>query len=219
MPETRAVLFDLDGTLVDTAPDLVRALNATLVAEGEAPLDYASVRPHVSNGAGALLRLAWGEAVAADESARLHRAFLDRYAADIARESRLFPGMAELLGALRARSWQWGVVTNKPAWLTEPLLDALDLRRHAACVVSGDTLTARKPDPAPILHACQLIGSDAAHTIYVGDAERDIIAGRSAGTRTLVALFGYIEPGADPHAWGADALLEQPGDLLQHLED
>ena len=211
------VLFDLDGTLIDTAPDMVRALNELLAAEGRASFDYEQVRPHVSNGAAALLRLAFGDDVARDESDRRHHEFLQRYAADIARDSRPFPGIEALLDEIERRGMAWGVVTNKPGWLTEPLLSALDLASRAACIVSGDTLAQRKPDPAPILHACHRIPTRPQCTIYVGDAERDIAAGRAAGTRTMVALFGYIEPGGQPGSWGADALLAQPQDLWAHV--
>ncbi len=217
MRDTDAVLFDLDGTLIDTAPDLIRALNDVLAAEGRAPLDYEAVRPHVSNGAAALLRLAFGDTVAGDETAHHHRTFLERYARDIARESRPFPGITALLDELEAQGMRWGVVTNKPGWLTEPLLEALGLRQRAACIVSGDSLSTRKPDPAPIHYACRTAGTIASRAIYVGDAERDIVAGRAAGSRTLVALFGYIEPEADPATWGADGMIEQPDELWRHL--
>jgi len=217
MTDIDTVLFDLDGTLVDTAPDMARALNAVLAAEGRPALPLATLRPHVSNGAAGLLRLAFGDSVAEDETTRLHADFLAHYAADIARASSLFPGKADLLDELEAASLHWGVVTNKPGWLTDPLLRALDLHHRMACVVAGDTIDRRKPDPAPILYACERAGTTPGATVYVGDAERDISAGRAAGTRTLVALFGYLEPGAQPESWGADGMLAVPAELRDHV--
>lgn len=218
MTPTELILFDLDGTLVDTAPDMVRALNELLVDEGRAPLAYAEARYHVSHGAAGLLHLAYGPDVAADDTTRRHREFLERYGADPARDSQLFPGIQALLDEIEASGRRWGVVTNKPDWLTRPVLDALELAPRAACVVAGDTLAVRKPDPRPITHACRLAGTTPQHAVYIGDAERDIVAGRSAGSRSYVALFGYIAPSDDPQSWGADALLTRPGDLWQHIE-
>lgn len=217
MSDIDAVLFDLDGTLIDTAPDMVRALNVILAAEGRPALPLAVGRPHVSNGATGLLRAAFGDDPSIAEGSSRHAAFLQHYAADLARESRLFPGMADALARIEAAGLAWGVVTNKPGWLTDPLLRALDLERRAACVVSGDTVARRKPAPDPILHACACLDTTPARTVYVGDAERDIAAGRAAGSRTLVALFGYIEPGGDPFAWGADGMLAEPAELRHHL--
>lgn len=217
MTDIDTILFDLDGTLVDTAPDMVRALNEVLAAEGRSALALEQLRPHVSNGAAALLQFAFGDAVAGDEGTRLRRSFLDCYAVDIARDSRTFPGIDRMLAEIETAGLRWGVVTNKPGWLTEPLLAELGLARRAACIVSGDTLARSKPDPAPIRHACELAATRPERTVYVGDALRDIEAGRAAGTVTLVALFGYIEPGAKPVEWGADGMLEQPADLWHHV--
>lgn len=215
--EANAVLFDLDGTLVDTAPDMVRAVNALLVAEGRTPQALADLRPHVSNGAAGLLAATFGCDGTEDEQARLNRAFLELYATDLARESALFPGMEALLAELERIAIPWGIVTNKPGWLTQPLAAALGLQERASCIVSGDTIAQRKPDPAPIVHACNEIGVSPTATVYLGDAKRDIVAGRSAGARTLVALFGYLEPGAQPAAWGADAMLATPAHFHEHV--
>lgn len=211
------VLFDLDGTLIDTAPDMGRALNELLVAEGRPALEPERIRPHVSHGAAGLLHIAFGPDVAEDENARLHRSFLARYADDVARHSRPFPGVDSLLAEIERCGMRWGVVTNKPGWLTRPLLAALGLADRAACVVSGDTLTRRKPDPAPLHHACTLAATSPANAVYIGDAERDIQAGRAAGMATCVALFGYIAPHDRPESWGADALLETPEDLWLYV--
>lgn len=221
MPEpgsaTRVVLFDLDGTLIDTAPDMARALNDVLREEGEPALAFDAVRPHVSKGAKGLLDLAYGPDQAPAERERLRQRFLERYRADLATDSRPFPGMATLLGDLEAAGLRWGVVTNKPGWLAEPLLQALELDRRCACLVSGDTLDQRKPDPAPLLFACERLGVTTEASVYVGDDERDIAAGRAAAMRTIVALFGYLGTGDRPQEWGADALIETPGELWAHI--
>ncbi|HHJ12939.1 MAG TPA: phosphoglycolate phosphatase [Gammaproteobacteria bacterium] len=214
----RAVLFDLDGTLLDTAPDLAAALNATLALNGRTPLPFEQIRPVVSHGGRALIERGFGISPDAPGFEALRKQLLDLYQANIARETRLFPGMDSVLDTLERSGIPWGVVTNKPGWLTEPLLDALGLRPRAACVVSGDTLDRRKPDPAPLLHACALAGCDPCHTLYVGDAERDIEAGRRAGMPTLAATFGYLLEHEDPADWGADALIHQPADILPYVQ-
>ncbi len=214
----RTVLFDLDGTLADTGPDLAFALNETLQAFNKAPLPYEVIRPVVSHGGMALVRLGF-EMEPEDpafEPRRQH--LLQVYRDNIARHTTLFPGMAELLDTLEGRGMNWGVVTNKPAWLTDPLMTALQLDGRAATVVSGDTLPERKPHPAPMLLACQQAGSDAAHCLYVGDAERDIVAGRNAGMHTLVAAYGYIGADERPDTWGADGSIDHPGAILDWLE-
>ena len=213
----KTVLFDLDGTLADTAPDLAYALNGVLTEQGRAPLPLEVIRPAASHGGIALIRCGFGEDHPEEEALRLR--LLDIYQANIARETRLFPGMAEVLTGIEARGLNWGVVTNKPAWLTEPLLEALGLSRRTACIVSGDTCEQRKPHPLPILHACRQAGAEARECLYVGDAERDIEAGRRAGTRTLTALFGYIGENDRPQDWGADALIEQPREILTWLDN
>jgi 2-phosphoglycolate phosphatase len=142
---------------------------------------------------------------------------LARYRDNIARATRPFPGMDEVLAELERRGYRWGVVTNKPGWLAEPLLKALELYDRAACVVSGDTLETRKPHPAPMLHACALTGSPPEHCVYVGDAERDVEAGKNAGMRTLVALFGYFQPHDRPQDWAADDMIRSPPELLDWL--
>jgi len=213
----KTVLFDLDGTLLDTAPDLASALNAVLQANGRPALPFELIRPVVSHGGNALIELGFG--LKPDDAGfePLRRQLLDYYETNIARETRLFPGMQEVLDRIEAGGLNWGVVTNKPAWLTDPLMDALQLSERAAGIVSGDTLRERKPHPAPLLHACRLIGSEPHECLYVGDAERDIEAGRRAGMTTLVALFGYLLESDRPETWGATALINEPGEILAWL--
>ena len=213
------VLFDLDGTLADTAPDLAAALNRVLLDQGCQPLPFSRIRPEVSNGAAALVRLGFGLEAGEAGFDALRQALLDEYSDHIAAETRLFPGMADVLTGIEQRGMKWGVVTNKPAFLTDPLLAALQVAERAACVVSGDTLPQRKPDPAPMLHACLATGSEPEHCVYVGDAERDIVAGRRAGMRTLAARFGYIGKGIDLSDWRTDAVVDSPLDILAWLEE
>lgn len=209
-----AVLFDLDGTLVDTAPDMVAVLQALQRDRGLAPVTYELGRAYVSNGAVGLLR--FGFPGVDDESLeRLRLEFLERYGNSLCVQSALFEGLEALLGQLEAGRIPWGVVTNKPHWLTEPLLEALQLGGRAACCVSGDTLPLRKPHPAPMLHACELAGINARETVYVGDSSRDIEAGKAAGMGTIAAAYGYVTPDDHAATWGADALVANTEELTQ----
>ena len=212
----RGVLLDLDGTLLDTAPDMADALNRLRADEGLQELPFASIRPHVSHGALRLVRLAFGEPDAA-RFEDLRRRFLDHYHAGIARRTRMFDGFERVLAAIESAGLRWGIVTNKPGWLTVPLLEALDLARRSGCTVSGDMLAERKPHPMQLLHAAAVLGLTPAQCAYVGDAERDVQAARNAGMIPLVAGFGYLDAGEDPAAWRPDAVLRQPSDLLQWL--
>jgi phosphoglycolate phosphatase len=217
MGSIRTVLFDLDGTFADTAPDLANALNTLLAEEGRATLPFAQIRPQVSHGSIGLLKLGFGVAPGDADFARLRERLLAIYAANLCRDTRPFPGVPELLDALRARGLNWGIVTNKPAFLTEPLVQQLRLAFPPACIVSGDSTVNRKPHPEPMLLACRQAGSEPPQCLYVGDAERDIAAGRHAGMKTLVALFGYIDSHETPGAWGADGMIRAPREVLDWL--
>ncbi len=211
------ILFDLDGTLLDTAPDMGRALNQLLLEQGRESLDAATIRPQVSHGTQGLLGLGFGLGPEAPGFEALRERFLTLYRATLAAETRLFPGMEQVLDALESRGMPWGVVTNKPADLAAPLLDELGLGRRSGCLVGGDTVARRKPDPLPLLHACGLVGVEPARCLYVGDAERDMIAGRRAGMATLVAAYGYLGSDDQPESWGADAIIMSPLELLDRL--
>ena len=206
------VLFDLDGTLVDTAPDLVAVLNDLLRERELAPMPYAIARNEVSNGAMGLIRLAFGNALPADESASLRSRFLEIYGRNPCTKSRIFNSLDSLIVDLH-KEVRWGIVTNKPHAMTMPLLEQLGLAARTGCVVSGDRLPERKPHPAPLLLAADELGLTPANCVYVGDAARDIEAGRAAGMHTLAALWGYIRPGENPASWAADALVRHPADL------
>lgn len=213
-----AVLFDLDGTLLDTAPDMVHVLNRLCVEEGVKPVAYDRARAHVSNGIAGLLRQGFPD-YDPQRDVTLHNRYLAYYAGRLAVDSRLFPDIGALLDSLDAASVPWGVVTNKPAHLTGPLLAALGLNHRSSCTVSGDTLPERKPHPRPILFALEQIGALPGQAIYVGDARRDIEAGRAAGTATIAARYGYVEPGQDPASWGADHVVDSPRELLALLNN
>lgn len=213
--DVAAVFFDLDGTLVDSAPDLVVAMQRLRAEAGEPELDVSAIGQVVSKGGRAMLRRGFPRADEARIEELLPR-FLELYAEAIATHTRTYPGIDDVLAALEARRIPWGVVTNKPGWLARALLAAIALDARCAALVSGDCLPLRKPDPAPLLHACNLANVAAAHSVYVGDDVRDIETGRRAGMRTIAAAWGYLD-GEDVRAWGADLIAESPRDLLAAL--
>jgi phosphoglycolate phosphatase len=213
---TRAVLFDLDGTLLDTAPDMAGSLNQLLQEQGREPLAFESIRLLVSHGATALVSLGFA-GVAESEFAALRARFLEIYRGRLSVETRVYEGIAEALDRLDSRGIHWGIVTNKPGWLTEPLLEHFALRQRAQVIVSGDTLAQRKPHPAPLLHAAEKLGVAPAECIYIGDAERDVLAAQAAGMQAFVALFGYIPTNEQPHAWPANGWLDTPQALATLL--
>ncbi len=211
------VLFDLDGTLLDTAPDLAAALNYVLEKNGKTALSFETIRPHVSHGAAALIKLGFGIDAGDPEFDKLRQQLLHYYNDNLAVHTRPFEGILELLDKIEQQGMNWGIVTNKPSWLTTPLLTALQLSDRPSCVVCGDTLDERKPHPAPMFHACELSGSHASECIYIGDARRDIEAGKNAGMHTIVALFGYIGEDQTPDSWGADAALADIPSIIDYI--
>jgi len=210
---SRAVLFDLDGTLADTAPDLAAALNRLRSNQGLQQLALARVRPFASAGARGLVHVGFGIKPGDGEYASLREAFLEYYAERTCVETRLFPGIAELLEEFARRSIAWGVVTNKATRFTERILSALGLA--PACVVCGDTTPHLKPHPAPMLHAAEQLALPAKDCVYLGDDLRDIQAARAAGMRAVAVEWGYHHPEqGGPATWQADAVIAQPGDLI-----
>lgn len=214
----KTVLFDFDGTLADTAPDLARALNRVLAEQGRAPLPLEVTRPFTSAGARGLLKVGLG--IEPDHAGydTLREQFLDFYAQDICVDTTLFPGMDELLHSLEARGISWGIVTNKAERFTFPLVEAMGLASRAACVVGGDTTPHAKPHPAPLLHAAEKVGNIPAACLYVGDDKRDVQSARAAGMPVIAAAFGYLGEEGDPHAWGADGVINAPLETLQYLD-
>lgn len=218
MPATfklSCVLFDLDGTLVDTAPDLVACLNKALTEHGYALASPGFVKPYISFGAAAMIKACVGDSTSAQQQAAILETALDFYQANIAEHSRFFTGITEVLDLIESEGLKWGVVTNKRKRFTEPLMSALNLTNRAACIISGDSTAHPKPHVEPMLTACRQAGVSPTECVYIGDASHDIVAGNNAQMRTLAALYGYLKPDDQPEAWGADGLIASP----EHLFD
>lgn len=215
-PVPRAVLFDLDGTLADTAPDLAAAVNRLRMARGLEPTPYEQLRPVASAGARGLVGAAFGLKPGDDGFEELRVAFLASYEANLAVDSRLFDGVDTLLAHLEQQGIRWGVVTNKIARYTDPLVPQIGLG-HAGCVVSGDTTAHPKPHPAPLLEAARRLGVEPQHCWYVGDDLRDIQAGQAAGMTTVAAAWGYCGH-SEPRHWNADLLADTPLQLINFLQ-
>jgi phosphoglycolate phosphatase len=213
----RAVLFDLDGTLADTAADLAGALNRVREDRDLPPLPLATLRPHASDGTRGMLGAGLGVTRENPEWETLKEAFLDYYAAGLSVHSKLFSGAEATLTDIERRGLVWGVVTNKVARFTLPLLDRLGIAARAGVIVCGDTTPQTKPHPAPLLHAAEKLRVDAERCVYVGDAQRDVAAARAAGMAALVASYGYIGAEIAPESWEPDGLLDSLPELLDWL--
>jgi N-acetyl-D-muramate 6-phosphate phosphatase len=213
----RAVLFDLDGTLIDSAPDLAGAANDMRVERGLPPLPYAQLRPMVGTGARGMVGRAFGAAPGDAEFESLREEFLSRYEVRMAQETRVFEAMAPVLERLRSHGLPWGIVTNKATRFSEPLVVAMGLHDSSATLVCGDTTPHAKPHPEPLLEAARRLGLAAADCVYVGDDLRDVQAGRAAGMTTVAAAWGYLGEGEAIEAWGADHVIQSPDELLTLL--
>ena len=207
------VLFDLDGTLVDTAPDLVLCLNKALSQHGFTPVKAATIKHYISFGALAMINGSLDHSISEAVRADILDTMLDIYENNIAEHTVFFKGMSNTLDAIEAQGLKWGVVTNKRERFTNPLMAALNLTDRAACIISGDTTGNPKPHVEPMLAACKKAAVKPSECVYIGDAPHDITAGKNAQMKTLAALYGYINPGDMPETWGADALIESPEQL------
>lgn len=212
----QGVLFDLDGTLLDSAPDLYAALIAQCAEESVSPPPYAPVREVVSRGARAVLRCAFAERGEPALDGLMPR-YLELYQRVMAQQTSAFDGVDDLLARIEAHGLRWGIVTNKAEFLTDELISRIGWASRASAVVSGDTLPVKKPDPAPVLLACERAGVEPAHCLFVGDDRRDIQAGAAAGLYTVAVSWGYLD-GGDPHTWGADMVLAHPAELAELLQ-
>lgn len=212
------VLFDLDGTLVDSAPDLLAAVNSVLADARSTPLGLAELRPVVSKGARAMLALAFPQ-LDAGQREQLVPAMLDHYARAVAVHTRPFDGIESLLQRIERAGMRWGIVTNKPEALARDVVQAMGWSERSAVLIGGDTLPTRKPDPAQLLHACALLGIAPGHCVYVGDDERDIQAARAAGMPSVAALWGYREAHENPADWHADRSIAHPLELCFELAE
>lgn len=209
----KGVFFDLDGTLADTAPDLVAAANLLRIARGLSPLPYEVLRPTASAGARGLIQGAFGYDNQHPQFEELRDEFLSNYEKDICVHSKLFDGMDDLLQELEKEQVLWGIVTNKVERFTHPLLKLMSLHERSAAIVGGDTTPHSKPHPAPILKAAEICNINPAQCLYVGDDLRDIEAGRAAGMKTVAAAYGYCGCDEPVNAWGADYIIEHPSEL------
>jgi N-acetyl-D-muramate 6-phosphate phosphatase len=207
-------LFDLDGTLLDSAPDFVATIGRMRAARGQTPMALDALRPHVSRGARAMLAAGFAS-MDTDTRDAMVAEFLDVYQQELARHGRPFDGIEPVLQEIEASGSRWGIVTNKPEYLARQLLPLLGWERRCAVLVGGDTLPVRKPDPAPLLHAAHQVGVQAGDCAYVGDDERDIAAARAAGMPSIAALWGYRLDDDDPQTWQADRAVDTPRMLLR----
>jgi phosphoglycolate phosphatase len=215
----RAVLFDLDGTLADTAGDLAAAVNRVRADRGLKALPLDALRPHASHGARGLLGASFGVTKDSPDFEALRDAFLDYYAAALCEHTKLFAGADAVLSEIERRRLRWGIVTNKASRFTLPLLERLALAPRAGAIICGDTTAQTKPHPAPLIAAAAALSLATTDCVYVGDAERDITAGQAAGMKTLVALYGYLGADDSPEAWPADGWIDSLPGLLEWLPE
>ncbi len=215
--DIRAVLFDLDGTFADTAPDMAGALNALRRQRGLEPVPMPILRPHVSSGARGMLDAGFDLKPTDPEYPALRDAFLVEYSQNLCVDSRWFDGISDVVDDLEQRNIKWGIVTNKATRFTLPLLEALSITPRAACVVCGDTCARAKPHPDPLLHAATQLGLQPSQCVYVGDDERDIVAANAAGMRGIVAMYGYLGALTPPESWPAAAWVQSPAEITALL--
>lgn len=214
-----AVFLDLDGTLLDTAPDLKNAINEVLQRHGREPVDEHQFRNYVFGGSVTMLSYGFNIEPEHPDFDAIREEFLDIYHQNIAIETTLFDGMEDLLDFLEEELIPWGIITNKPAWLTDPLLQSFGLDQRSSCIISGDTLDVRKPHPDPLLYACQLLGCDPQSTVYIGDTEDDISAARAAGMQPIGVRYGYHSLDSVPTSWDTDTLVDHPHEIIELVRE
>lgn len=217
MRSVSAVLFDLDGTLVNSAPDLAFALNGVLEEQGRKPVPFEDVRPMAGHGSRGLLGLGFGITPDDEHYPALQQRFLEIYQANLSRETALFDGMDKVLNNIEQQGLPWGIITNKPSFLTQPVVDALGLSARTNCIVSGDTTAHSKPHPAPMTYACDIINIPPEQCLYIGDAKRDIDAGKSVNMQTVAVRYGYLGKQDIIEDWHADEIISHPHELLQWI--
>ncbi|WP_349971508.1 N-acetylmuramic acid 6-phosphate phosphatase MupP [Pseudomonas caspiana] len=215
----RAVLFDMDGTLLDTAPDFIAICQAMLAERGLPPVADKLIRDEISGGAKAMVAATFALSPDAEGFEALRLEFLERYQRDCAVHSKLFDGMEELLADIEKANLIWGVVTNKPVRFAQPIMDQLGLSQRSALLICPDHVTRSKPDPEPLILACNMLDLDPASVLFVGDDLRDIESGRDAGTKTAAVRYGYIHPNDNPDHWGADVVVDHPLELRKVLDN
>lgn len=212
-----AIFFDLDGTLFDTAPDLAYAMNTLLDEHGHPPVRYPLFRNQVSRGSDAMIRHSFAIENNHPDFAHIKQSFLQTYAANLTRHTQLFPGIDQVLQRLDNQLIRWGIVTNKPEFLTTPLLTHFQMVERCCCIISGDTLSLKKPNPDPLLYACQLADCAPERALYIGDTESDILAARAAGMPAMAVTFGYYPRDSHPSTWHADVVVESAADIIKFL--
>jgi len=217
--ELKALLLDLDGTLINTAPDMVGALNRLLLRHGSPASDAEETAKKVSQGAKALIHHGFGDDIGSAKTDQLVSEFLQDYENHVADQSHLYEGMPEILDYCEAVGIKWGVITNKPIHLAKELMDQLGYLNRSAILLGGDSLPVKKPDPVPMLHSCMVLNLAPSQCLYVGDHHRDVQAGNAAGMDTAAALWGYIPENEDPHTWDANYLINKPSGLLQLVKE
>ncbi len=213
-----AVFFDLDGTLLDTAPDLYTAMLETLAHFGHESISFKNFRPQVHAGTKGMVLASFSIDETHPDYATIRETFLKRYQQRLTEKTQFFSGIPKVLDYLDTHKIPWGIVTNKPAYLTEPLLKHFKINKRSQCIVSGDTLTNKKPHPEPLLHACQLLQVSPKQAVYVGDTEIDVQATKAAGMIAIAVCYGYHKSDSQPEAWGADYMIESALELLTYLQ-
>jgi len=211
--QIQSVFFDLDGTLLDTSSDLLYAINQLLAEEGKAPIAMEPFRETIYGGTVTMLKHAFANHPEEELLNGFRQRFLDLYSTRIAEDTDFFPGISELLHYLESKQIPWGIVTNKPGWLTRPLLEQLNITHRCASIVTGDCLPKRKPHPDPIEHACALAHCNPQHAVYVGDTHSDIVAAKAAGLFAVGVRYGFHPRHSPPEDWEADLLIDHPDDL------